>query len=187
MHILVIEDNDDDVLVVKGYLAGNEGEHCQVETAGSLSIGINILAQSKFEVVLLDLSLPDSQGLETFSRLQRHTGQTPVVILTGLDDKSLAIEAVRKGAQDYLIKSQLVGRLFVRALHYAIERNRLQASFQAKVEELETLNKVMLGREKRILELKEEIRQLRAEIQIKNPKKEILDSPSANVSKKEES
>ena len=186
MRVLLIEDNDDDVLMVKEYLANSKGDSCEVESAGSLSMGEKLLAQEKFDAVLLDLSLPDSQGIGTFLKLQKYAEEVPVVILTGLDDESLGVEAVRHGAQDYLVKSQLVGRLFVRALHYAIERNRLQASFQAKVEELEALNKVMMGREKRILELKEEIRQLRAEIPIKKPEKEILDSQSANVSKKAE-
>ena len=76
-------------------------------------------------MVLLDLSLPDSYGLETFTRLHAHAPNTPIVVLTGLDDDALTVQVVREGAQDYLVKGQVSGDLLVRAMRYAIERKRL--------------------------------------------------------------
>lgn len=89
------------------------------------------------DVVLLDLSLPDCRGLETFSELAAAVPDQPVVILSGYDDEQLAAEAVHQGAQDYLVKYELSGKLLVRSLHYAIERKRIEISSKAIREDLE--------------------------------------------------
>ena len=73
---------------------------------------------------MLDLSLPDAEGLETLERTHAHSPNLPIVVLTGLDDEALAVRAVREGAQDYLVKGQVTGQVLVRAMRYATERKR---------------------------------------------------------------
>ena len=89
------------------------------------------------DVVLLDLSLPDSQGQDTFLRLMQAVPDQPVIVLSGRDDEAFAIETVRLGAQDYLLKNDLTGRLLVRSIHYAMERKRAELALRATREELE--------------------------------------------------
>jgi two-component system cell cycle sensor histidine kinase/response regulator CckA len=82
------------------------------------------------DIVLLDLGLPDSQGIETFSRAHREAPKEPIVVISGLDDEGVALEAVRQGAQDYLVKGRLEGRLLARVIRYAIERKRAEELFR---------------------------------------------------------
>jgi len=91
-----------------------------------LAEALQRLVTDPFDVLLLDLSLPDSSGLLTLMRVHAQARSLPIVILTGLDDQSTALDAVREGAQDYVLKGQLDGRMLVRTLHYAIERKRLE-------------------------------------------------------------
>ena len=81
--------------------------------------------QSAIDVVLLDLSLPDSEGLETLAKTHTSAPEVPIIVLTGLGDEALGFEAVRRGAQDYLIKGEVTTALLSRAIRYAVERNRL--------------------------------------------------------------
>jgi DNA-binding NarL/FixJ family response regulator len=90
-------------------------------------------------VTLLDLSLPDSHGLETFLTLKNMVSGMPVIIMTGMDDEALAMNAVQAGAQDYLVKRQLDTNLLVRAIRYAIEREKLIASLRQAFEQIKTL------------------------------------------------
>src|SRR5204862_1143637 len=90
------------------------------------------LAHSGVDVVLLDLGLPDSQGLDTFVRARRGAPNEPIVVISGLDDEQLALEAVRSGAQDYLVKGRIEGQLLARVLRYAIERKRAEEAVRAR-------------------------------------------------------
>src|SRR5205814_214856 len=99
-----------------------------------LSRGLDCLSSRRFDVIVLDLSLPDSTGLETFRRLHALASSTPIVVLTGLSDATVGIAAVQQGAQDYLVKGQVDGPLLVRALRYAIERKRLEEQQRLLVE-----------------------------------------------------
>src|SRR5688572_16160478 len=89
-----------------------------------LAAAVRRLGTQAFDVVLLDLNLPDSHGIETFTRLHASVPRIPVVILSGLDDRSLASKAVRQGAQDYLVKSEVSPSLLLRAIRYAIARHQ---------------------------------------------------------------
>jgi len=111
-------------------LAASTTEWFQITHVKRLMEALHQLATERFDAVLLDLSLPDSQGLDTFTTLHAQTLAMPVVILTGLDDKVLAVEAVKEGAQDYLVKDQVDGHLLVRAIHYAIERKRAEEALR---------------------------------------------------------
>src|ERR1044071_9002952 len=94
--------------------------HC----ADRLSLGLEHLSAGQTGLVLLDLSLPDSFGLETFSKVYAHSPTVPIIVLTGNDDQMLALSAVKGGAQDYLVKGRLDRELLLRSMHYSIERNR---------------------------------------------------------------
>ncbi len=110
----------------------------RLEWANTLASGLNRLDTESVDAVLLDLSLPDSQGTATFSVVHAHNPQLPIVVLSGLADEDVALGAVRAGAQDYLVKGRVDGYLLVRALDYAIERNRLlrQATEEVRLRDL---------------------------------------------------
>ena len=111
---------------------------------GQLHAALKSLGDDNCDLLLLDLSLPDAQGLDTFTRAQRHAPQVPIILLTGLEDQELAVEAVRQGAQDHLVKGQFDGRLLVTAVRYAIERKQiwdmLDRQVQARTKELANAN-----------------------------------------------
>ena len=107
---------------------GRPFELVQVEL---LSAGIERCAEGRFDVILLDLALPDSQGLETFFTMHAHAGDVPIVVLSGYDDEATAVKAVQAGRQDYLVKGQVDDNLLVRSIRYAIERSRRHRAEEA--------------------------------------------------------
>lgn len=123
---LLIEDNRGDARLIQEILSEATWRLFEIERAESLSEGLESLTASSFDVVLLDLSLPDSSGLDTLARIQSNFTQTPVVVLTGLNDDMLAIEAVRKGAQDFLVKGHIDAELLSRSIRYSIERKNAE-------------------------------------------------------------
>lgn len=102
----------------------------ELQWAQGLSSGLEKAAAGDFDLVLLDLGLPDSQGEETFARIYEHAPAVPIIILTGLDDEALATTCVQQGAQDYLVKGAFDGPLLVRAIRYAIDRHRFQEALK---------------------------------------------------------
>ena len=129
VNVLLIEDNPGDARLIKEMLADSKGAVFDMELADRLSTGLAHLADGNgdFDVILLDLSLPDSSGIDTFVRTFAQAQNVPIVVLTGLYDTELAILAVQNGAQDYLVKGQVNSEIVVRAIRYAIERNRAEA------------------------------------------------------------
>ena len=125
-RILLIEDNPGDARLIEEMLSDAGGRLFHLVRVERLSAGLERLAVGDIAAVLLDLGLPDSQGFETFDRVQRQAPQVPIILLTGRDDEELAIRAVRQGGQDYLVKGQVDGRLLARTLRYGIERKRAQ-------------------------------------------------------------
>jgi Flp pilus assembly CpaE family ATPase len=121
-NVLLIEDNLGDARLVQEMLADAEGNSFRVHTADSLVAALDALAHEEFDVALVDLSLPDSHGLETLLTVQRHAPGLPIVALTGLKSESMALAAVQQGAQDYLVKGTLTTESLVRALQYAMMR-----------------------------------------------------------------
>jgi diguanylate cyclase (GGDEF)-like protein len=126
INVLLIEDSPGDARLIREALTGAPGAVFDLEWTDRLSKGLWRLAQGGIDAVLLDLSLPDGQGLETFTRVHRQASSVPIVVLTGLEDEAVAVEAVKQGAQDYLGKASVLadGQFLVRSLRYAIERKR---------------------------------------------------------------
>jgi diguanylate cyclase (GGDEF)-like protein len=130
--ILLIEDDPGDALLIEEMLE-KQGSKARLATAERLSEGLNFLKQNHCDVVLLDLNLPDSSGLSTMTRLLDAAPRTPIIVLTGLSDESFGIEAVKSGAQDYLIKGDIDGRTLNRSIYHSIERKKLEIALkQAK-------------------------------------------------------
>jgi serine phosphatase RsbU (regulator of sigma subunit) len=124
VRILLVEDDPDDVWVMRNLLGDRWDGPFKLSHAELLSAGLERLADCAFDIILLDLSLPDSQGLETFFSMHAHAGDVPIVVLSGYNDESTAVKAVQAGAQDYLVKGQVDDNLLVRSIRYAIERTR---------------------------------------------------------------
>jgi Flp pilus assembly CpaE family ATPase len=127
-RVLLIEDNAGDAELVKAALADGGGAAAfEVHWAEALLPGLDHLARGDFDLVLLDVSLPDSHGLDGLNAVRTHAPSTPVVLLTGWDSESLALRAVQSGAQDYLVKGTLQGPVLARTLQHAIVRQRIKA------------------------------------------------------------
>lgn len=148
IRILLIEDKPSDAQLIQEMLANVEGFSFSLELAGQLSTGLEQLAKGSIDVVLLDLMLPDSHGLDTFTTAHSQASHVPIIVLSSLNDEMLAAQAVRKGAQDYLVKGQVDGNLLARAIRYAVERARIEASrtqseeaLRRRTRELELLNR----------------------------------------------
>lgn len=125
MRILLVEDNPGDARLMREFLRESAPERFDLILVDRAARARETLRTDSFDVVLLDLSLPDSTGIETVERVLPGAPETPIIVLTGLDDASLALRAVQAGAQDYLIKDEIDGRLLIRAIGYARERKRL--------------------------------------------------------------
>src|SRR5882724_3482257 len=125
---LLVEDNDGDVRIVKEVVAQAEGAKVELSHVYRLKEALGRLAKETFDVVLLDLSLPDSQGLHTFDQAHQAAGCAPILVLTGLDDHALAISALQRGAQDYLVKGQFDGNRLLQTIRFAVARNEAHAS-----------------------------------------------------------
>lgn len=125
-RILLVEDNPGDARLIRETLREAESFPFELALADRLAAAEVRLAAEPFDVVLLDLSLPDAHGLETVRRTLAAAPEAPIVVLTGLDDETLAVNAVQAGAQDYLVKGRLDGTLLARAIRYAMERKRLE-------------------------------------------------------------
>jgi signal transduction histidine kinase len=129
IHALLIEDNPGDARLIREMLRDAGVGHAAVELAHAdrLALGLEQFSSQATDVVLLDLTLPDSQGFDTFTTVHAHAPDVAIVVLSGLDDEGLAVRAVQEGAQDYLVKGQVDGAAILRSMRYAIERQRLES------------------------------------------------------------
>jgi two-component system, cell cycle response regulator len=134
IQILLIEDNPGDARLVRETLSAPSGESFEVAWVQHLAAGIAYLADHPVDAILLDLTLPDSQGIETFQRVHERAQESPTILLTGLDDETLALEALRLGAQDYIRKGDACGNLLPRTIRYAMERKRIERELRASEE-----------------------------------------------------
>ena len=128
-NVLLIEDNAGDADLVRLRLLEG-GSHVDVSCVDRLSAALASVAQQPPAVVVLDLTLPDSHGPDTFRRLHDRAPDIPVVILTAVDDEEIALKTVQQGAQDYLLKSEVDGKQLARSIRYAMERQALLTSLE---------------------------------------------------------
>ncbi len=128
--ILLIEDNPGDARLLQEMLAEIRDISFELDWVDRLSTGLERLAAGGIDVVLLDLSLPDSQGFETFAKARSQASETPIILLTGLNDEMMAIRVAQEGAQDYLIKGQVDSNLLKRSMRYAIARKRTERALR---------------------------------------------------------
>ena len=124
--ILLVEDEPDFAEIMKIRLSREVSPPPEITCVPTLLQALEAIAVTTWDLILLDLMLPDSSGIQTFVSLRAQVRHTPIVIMSGLDSDSLAIDAVRKGAEDYLIKGEINSRLLLRILHHAIDRHRIK-------------------------------------------------------------
>ncbi|MBL7184797.1 MAG: PAS domain S-box protein [Phycisphaerae bacterium] len=127
VNILLVDDDPLDRRLVEVTLArSNRSEQYNVETAGTLSEAAKRLSNGNYDVLLLDLNLPDSSGIDTVQKAQDMNSDASVIVLTGLDDEEMGLEAIRRGAEDYLIKGESLEHILVRTIRYSLERKRVR-------------------------------------------------------------
>lgn len=134
ISVLLVEDNPADARLIREVVREVEGSQIVLTHVDTLAAALTRLNEGRFDLVMLDLSLPDAEGLQTLVRTHQSAPAVPIVVLTGLDDEDLAMRAVREGAQDYLVKGQVNGYLLVRAMRYATERKRAIEALQRSEE-----------------------------------------------------
>ena len=159
LNILLVEDNPGDIRLLQEILTEVPNVQYQITAAMTLRAAIEHLTKTSripFDAILLDLSLPDSQGLASFLNLHHLAIDIPIVVLTGSDDETLALSAMQQGAQDYLIKGQVDNQLLLRSIRYAIERERAEAALRQTKIELE----------QRVLERTRDLQQINQQLQL---------------------
>lgn len=130
VKILLVEDSSSDAGLLRECLTQNGLGNFVFQHTETLAEAIELLRSKPFDLLMLDLSLPDSSGSETYLRARAAAPHLPIVVLTGVQDEEVGLAAVRHGIQDYLIKGQAYGRQTARAIHYAIERKRAEESLK---------------------------------------------------------
>ncbi|HOW58810.1 MAG TPA: diguanylate cyclase [Candidatus Omnitrophota bacterium] len=139
-RMLLVEDDPDYTNLLKLNLLSEKQPSFEVEVATNLGSALQILCEKKFDLILLDLGLPDSNGIATFEKLASVIKDVPFVILSGMDDDALALEAVKRGAQDYVVKGNVDRKVLFRILNYAIERHHQKKQFEELNKRLEQLS-----------------------------------------------
>jgi signal transduction histidine kinase len=149
--ILLVEDNDGDARLIeemihmKGNMLDDSSSFPNVTLVREdcLEDGLDQLAEKSIDIVLLDLMLPDSSGKGTLDSVLDQTREVPIVLLTGLNDREFGVEAVQRGAQDYLVKGEIDGELLVRTMRYAMERKKNERELARRNEQLAILNQIL--------------------------------------------
>jgi signal transduction histidine kinase/DNA-binding NarL/FixJ family response regulator len=135
LALLLLEDNEADACFVTEMLQkADDPQLYQITRAQRLDTALKLLIQTQFEVILLDLSLPDSQGLDTLIRV-REVAPSPIIVLTAIEDRQISLQTLSQGAQDYLVKGEITAAILARVIRYAIERGRILQQLQAEVAE----------------------------------------------------
>jgi signal transduction histidine kinase len=185
VNILLVDDDPQDRRLVERILARSyaPGPY-SVQPASTMSEAVQCLNRGRYDVVLLDLNLPDSNGIDTVQKARQVNSDAIVVVLTGLDDEETGIEAIKKGASDYLVKGKYLASLLVRTIRYSLERRRMEDQLRKHREYLE------LEVNKRTADLRNVNEQLRNEIEErKQIERELLiakaDAETANEAKSE--
>lgn len=137
--VLIAEDNPDDYLILKEVLKLSEEVEAELFLGTRLTEALAAAENNEIDVAIVDLDLPDSFGLDTFVAFHERHPLIPTIIMTGTRDQEMAFEAVRKGAQDYLFKSEISSRAIIRSIRYAIERQRLTTELRMALDHVKQL------------------------------------------------
>ncbi|MDA8084691.1 MAG: response regulator [Nitrospiraceae bacterium] len=135
ISLLLVEDDQGDALLIREMLSKVD-EQIHIHHCERLSEALEMVSGGGYDIALLDLALPDSYGLGTVRKMYSQNMDLPLIVLTGLSDEKTGIEAVKEGAQDYLVKDQINGRLLAKSILYAIERKRIENEKQRLIGEL---------------------------------------------------
>ncbi len=136
IKVLLIEDNPDDAELLRRNLGKSADGNIKLTLVKNLKEGLEQIARNTPDIILSDLGLPDSHGLDTVTKIMCDAPNIPLVVLSGFDDEATAIKAVQSGAQDYLVKGRMEGTRIERSLFYAIERTRLQTELEQHNQEI---------------------------------------------------
>ncbi|MDY6875830.1 MAG: response regulator [Chloroflexota bacterium] len=141
-RVLIVEDDPGNAQLVKLVLSASPHFAFEVKVVERLSAAIECLRGDSFDVILLDLGLPDSQGLDTISKVQAENQETPIVVLTGFDDEEMGVRAMQEGAQDYLVKGEYTCQLLTRSVRYAVERKKVGMALRRANVRLQELDRL---------------------------------------------
>lgn len=142
LRILCFEDNPGDAVLLKSYLEEAYPGGFSCEHVERLALGMKLIKNQEFDIVILDLGLPDSKGIETFYKLQGMFPELAIIVVTGNTDSSIGVEAVQNGAQDYLIKGEITAKLLSRCIQYSIERKKANQQLKQAKEKAEEADKL---------------------------------------------
>ena len=139
IDILLVEDNPDDEKFIESILSDSTREHLHINCVTNLKEAIRCVKKHDYHIILLELSLPDSEGLDTLMQIDAESPDTPIIVLTGNENTQLGIEAVQIGAQDYLPKADITGQMLTRSIRYAVERHRIEMAVRRSEQEYRAL------------------------------------------------
>ena len=182
IKILLVEDNPADADLLQEILSDANETQWSLVHVEKLKEALHTLRENHFDVVLLDLSLPDKKGLCTVTQTYEAAPDLPIVVLTGLNDKFIALEALRQGAQDYLVKGKIDSNLLFRAIRHAIERAQTLKRLRQSEEQLQRLNEEL---ERRVAEQTDELRQKNHYLQSEIVARQCLEEELRNALTKE--
>jgi len=144
VEILLIEDNLGDAGLIEEMLEEFADFPYELKNVETLKEGLSLLKERPFNLIMTDLRLPDSDGINTFLDIHAKTSRIPIIILTALNDEKIGIDAVKKGAQDYLVKGQVDGRLLKRSIQYSIERKKAEEKIKSLANIVESSNDAII-------------------------------------------
>lgn len=171
INVLLLEDNPDDAYLIRRQLAKSTQTRFHLTAANMLSEGLKLATEEPIDVILLDLHLIDSHGIETLIRAQTSVPDVPIVVLTGTNDETVGMEAVQRGAQDYLVKGETDSNVLTRSVQYAIQRKLAEQELRRHYDHLEEL----------VQERTSELRQINEQLQC-----EILERQQAENAEREQ-
>ncbi len=160
--VLLVEDNPGDARLMQEMLLEVGATSIDLQRVETLKEGIDLINDEKFDLILLDLTLPDSSGFDTFLVMNAHAPSTAIIVMTGLDDETIALRAMREGAQDYIVKGKADGALLVKAIRYGIERQKAEEQIKRSLEEKIWLLKEIHHRVKNNLQIVSSLLQLQS-------------------------
>ena len=152
IKILVIEDNAGDARLINIYLKEFYGDKFIFSSVDYLSKGLELLSKETFDIIILDLTLPDSNGLDTFKKVYQHSPEIPIIVLTGLEDETFGLKAMKLGAQDFLAKGHINGKELNRSINYSIERFKLLKALSENTKKLEARTQDLLAEQLKLSE-----------------------------------